>query len=407
MKRKKWKWALFLLLALLLVPPLLVTADEKEGTETSGSAEDRDTGKETLTEEELNDIQSQTEDKVLEDIDLKEIDKVLKDIFPDTRVSFGDVLSALMDEKGTISPELIGDFLTDSLFYVVKSNKTAMTYLLLIVIVAAVFSNFSSVFQNRQIADISFYIVYILLITACLHTFAQTVDTVSASLENLVVFMQVLGPAYFICMAVSTGSVSAVAFYNIVLVLIYLVELVILHFLLPLIHVYLMMRILNFLADEDYLTKFSELLELLVGWSLKTLLACITGISIVQGLLSPAVDSVKRSAFTKGVEVIPGIGDAIGGVTEVVLGTAVLVKNGIGMAGALICAGICIIPIMNMGILTLMYKLMAALVQPISDKRIVEALASVGTGYQMLLKVVFTTGVLFLLTIAVAAVFTS
>ena len=54
-----------------------------------------------------------------------------------------------------------------------------------------------------------------------------------------------------------------------------------------------------------------------------------------------------------------------------------------------------------------MYKLMAALIQPISDKRIVEALASVGNGYQMLLKVVFTTAVLFLLTIAVAAVFTS
>ena len=82
-------------------------------------------------------------------------------------------------------------------------------------------------------------------------------------------------------------------------------------------------------------------------------------------------------------------------------------KNGIGLAGALICVGICIIPILNMGMLTIMYKLMAALIQPISDKRIVEALASVGNGYQMLLKVVFTTAVLFLLTIAVAAVFTS
>lgn len=406
MKKKYWKWGLLILLAALLLPVFSVSADEKAGTETqeSGSTDEE---KDIMTKDEFNDIQSQTEDKVLKEIDVKGIDKVLKEIFPDKKVRFGDVLAALLDDGETISPKLIGDFVTDSLFYVVKSNKTAMMYLLLIVIVAAVFSNFSSVFQNRQIADISFYIVYILLITACLHTFTQTVDVVSTGIENIVTFMRVLGPAYFICMAISTGSVSAVAFYNIVLFLIYLVELVILHFLLPLIHVYLMMRVLNFLAEEDYLSKFAELLELLVGWSLKTLLACITGISVVQGLLSPAVDSVKRSAFTKGVEVIPGIGDAIGGVTEVILGTAVLVKNGIGLAGALICVGICIIPILNMGMLTIMYKLMAALIQPISDKRIVEALASVGNGYQMLLKVVFTTAVLFLLTIAVAAVFTS
>ena len=54
-----------------------------------------------------------------------------------------------------------------------------------------------------------------------------------------------------------------------------------------------------------------------------------------------------------------------------------------------------------------MYKGLAALIQPISDKRIVEAISSVGDGYHMLLRVVFTTGVLFLITIGVAAAATS
>lgn len=384
---KKGKWVLLVLLMFFMSFPINVRAEESD--------------------KELTDIQSETQEKVLEEIDLKEINKVLRDIFPEKKVTFQEVLEALLNDEKTISPELIGDFLSDSLFHVVKANKATMMYLLLIVIAAAVFSNFSHVFQSRQISDMGFYIVYILLITACLHSFALTVETVSTSLENLIIFMRVLGPAYFICMAIATGSASAIAFYNIVLILIYLVELVILHFLIPLIHVYLMMRVLNFLADEEYLSKFAELLETLVAWSLKTMLACVTGISVIQGLLNPAMDAVKRSVLTKGAEAIPGIGDAIGGVTEVVLGTAVLVKNGIGLAGAIICIGICIVPVLNMGILTLMYKCMAALIQPVSDKRIVEAISSVGTGYQMLLRVVFTTGVLFLLTIAVAAAFTT
>ena len=46
------------------------------------------------------------------------------------------------------------------------------------------------------------------------------------------------------------------------------------------------------------------------------------------------MDTVKRSALTRGTEAIPGIGDAIGGVTEVIFASAVLVKNGIGVGGS-------------------------------------------------------------------------
>ena len=38
-------------------------------------------------------------------------------------------------------------------------------------------------------------------------------------------------------------------------------------------------------------------------------------------MISPAVDTVKRSAVTRTAEAIPGVGDAIGGVTEVVFKT--------------------------------------------------------------------------------------
>ena len=89
------------------------------------------------------------------------------------------------------------------------------------------------------------------------------------------------------------------------------------------------------------------------------------------------------------------------------LGTAVLIKNGIGMAGAAVMIAICAIPIVQMALMTLMYKLTAALVQPVSDKRITGCISSVSQGYELLMKVVFSTGLLFLLTIAVVTASTS
>ena len=57
--------------------------------------------------------------------------------------------------------------------------------------------------------------------------------------------------------------------------------------------------------------------------------------------------------------------------------------------------------------MTFLYKLVAALIQPVSDKRIVGCISAVGEGSRMLLKIVFMTGVLFLLTIAIVAATTT
>ena len=139
-----------------------------------------------------------------------------------------------------------------------------------------------------------------------------------------------------------------------------------------------------------------------VEWCLKVLFAGITGISLVQGLLSPAIDTVKRNAVTKGIEMIPGIGDIAGSTGEMLMGAAVLVKNGIGVAGALIVFAICLVPILNMAVVTLLYKGIAAFIQPLSEKRFTETISSMGEGYYLLLKIEIATALLFLITIAVA-----
>ena len=46
--------------------------------------------------------------------------------------------------------------------------------------------------------------------------------------------------------------------------------------------------------------------------------AClVTGIGFIERIISPAADQVKRSARTKGVGMIPGIGDIVSGTSEV------------------------------------------------------------------------------------------
>lgn len=278
---------------------------------------------------------------------------------------------------------------------------------MLIAIIAAVFTNFSGVLKNGQIGAMGFYVLYMLLIAIALSSFQVVLDSAAAGIEKLIIFMRALGPVYFLSVAVAAGSSTSIVFYNLVLFLIYIVELLVLNFLIPLLHIYMVVKMLNYISTEEYLSKLAELIEFLVNWISKTLLTAVIGLNLIQGLITPAVDSLKRGALSKGVEALPAIGDAIGGVTEVLLGTAVLMKNGIGVAGAIICILICAIPALQILAMTFLYKLVAALIQPVSDKRIVGCISAVGEGSRMLLKIVFMTGVLFLLTIAIVAATTT
>lgn len=351
------------------------------------------------------------EDKAQKEIlgyfDFQELEELLKEIFPQEKLGFQTMLKNMMSGDWKDAMEELGDFIVEQLFYEIRNSKETMIHLLVIALVAAVFTNFSGVFQNRQVADMSFFILYLVLITVILKSFSLLLASVEGHILKLLTFMSALGPMFFLAVALSSGSVSSIGFYQIVLFSLYVVEFVVLNMLLPLTQLYLVIQILNHLSKEEILSKLAELLEFVIGWTQKTLLAGVIGLNVIQGLIGPAIDSVKRSVVTRGAEAIPLIGDALGGTAEVVLGTTVLIKNAIGVTGAVICTAICLLPLVQMLIVTFLFKVTAAMVQPISDKRMVGCINSIATGTEMLLKIVFTCGVVFLLTITIVASFTT
>ena len=347
--------------------------------------------------------QEDVQESLMEKFDFLEINEMLGEIFPNEKLNFRAVLEGLITGNLEFSFGLIKQLIVDQFTYEIRNSRSGMIHILILVIIATIFTNFSSVFKTTQVAEISFSMLYMFLITICLNNFRILIDAAALNLERLLEFMKLLGPVYFFAVALASGSSTSVTFYQLVLLLIFFVEILILNFLIPLTQIYLVIRILSELSPEIHLTKFAELIETIVSWTLKTLLAGVVGLNVMQGLLSPAIDAVKRSLITKGSGAIPIIGDAIGGAAEVVLGTAVLIRNGIGVVGMIVCLVICLAQLIQMAVTALLYQVIAALIQPVSDKRMVDCVSSVADGSKMLLRIVFTTGVLFLLTIAVVA----
>ena len=391
------RWKTFIIIIFLLFP-MRVQAAQNSGDALRVEAVVSEVEEETTTAS-----QKEVQESLMDKFDFSEIDGMLAEIFPNEKLNFRGVLSGLISGDLEFSFKLIKQLVVDQFTYELRNSRSGMIHILLLVIIAAIFTNFSSVFKTTQVAEISFTMLYMFLITICLNNFRILIDAASQNLERLLEFMRLLGPVYFFAVAVASGSSTSVTFYQLVLLLIFFVEILILNFLIPITQIYLVIRILSEFSPEIHLTKFAELIETVVSWTLKTLLAGVVGLNVIQGLLSPAIDAVKRSLITKGSGAIPIIGDAIGGAAEVVLGTAVLIRNGIGVVGMIVCLVICLAPLIQMAVTALLYQVIAALIQPVSDKRMVDCVSSIADGSKMLLRIVFTTGALFLLTIAVVA----
>lgn len=403
-KKKYFTLALVFLMAVLFFPVLVFAEDS--GTEKENNAGDGVTGgmkEEAETAQWENDVM----DMILEELEFGEVEEVMESIFPGQKVTFRTVLGKLLEGDVKEAAVLVGNVVRDRLLYEIDVNRMSVIRILLIAITAAVLTNFSGLVKNRHISDISFYMLYLLLITICVSSFELVTKSVAERLGLLTEFVKVLAPVYFLSVAFSSGVTTSVMFYHIVLVLIYIVELLVIRFLLPVIHVYIMVKVLEHLTEEDYLSKFAELLEIVIQWTMRIVLTGVIGLNVIQGLLGPAIDSAGRNVLVRGVEMIPGIGDVAGGIGQTVIGTAVLIKNGIGAGALIICILICLVPVIQMAVMTLMYKVAAAMIQPMSDKRIVECISGIGEGFRMLLRVVVNSAVLFLITIAIVAAATS
>ena len=337
-------------------------------------------------------------DKLLDEIEFDDMQKMLDEIMEDHSFSVRKALINLINGDEPISKETVRSFLYSLFFSEIQNEKGLVLKLLLIILIAAVLAEFADVFGNGQVGNISFYIVYLALFMILMESFTQLGNALTQRLLGLVEFMKALSPAYFMTVTASTGAATAAVFYEGVLLLVWAIQWLLVNLFLPVINLSVLLKMVNHLSKEEMLSKMAELLDVAVSWGLKTLLGTVVGLQIVRNMVSPVIDTLKRSAIGKTASAIPGIGNAVTAVTELVLTSAVMVRNSFGVVIVILLLIIGAGPVVHYGSLSLIYRFLAALAQPVSDKRVVGALETMGEGCALLLKLLLTAEVLCMLT---------
>ena len=363
---------------------------QSENTETENNS--GETEKEKITQTEAGTVSD-----ILEELDLSQVQRMLNQMLGEESFSMKDMLDGLIKGEKVLSEDTVQEMLHSFLFSGLEKEKSLLIKILLLILLSAVLANFADVFESGQIGDICFYIVYLLLFILLMDSFSSITRSVQQTITWMAEFMRGLAPAYFLTISIAAGSSTAAVFYEGVLILTWLIQEVILNLLFPGACLYVLISLINNLSKEEMLGKMAELLDTAVSWGLKTLLGMVVGLQVVRGLIAPIMDTLKRSALGKAAGALPGVGNAVNMVTELVLTSAVLVRNCLGVVilFAFVAAGAG--PVIHYGILSLLYRFLAAIAQPVSEKRIVDSLATMGEGCALLLRILFTAEILCIL----------
>ena len=332
--------------------------------------------------------------------DFRDIEEFMKGQ-PGNELGFQETMELLIAGKFETLCARIWETFQKELFSEISVGGRLIGQILALGILGAVFTNFSDVFNGSQISETGFYVTYLLLFTILIAGIGQSIQVATDVVDVIWQFMKVLMPSYFLVVAFAGGSVSAAAMYEFTLVIISVGQWLLGTVLIPAARIYLLLVFASNMAKEEVLSRLTELVEKAIGWGMKSLVGVVLGFHLIQGMVLPYVDSLKNGSVQKLVGMIPGIGQGAAAVTQMILGSGVLIKNTMGMAAVIVLMVLMAVPVIKLTVLMLLYKCVAALMEPVCDKRLVKCVSAAAKGHRILLQIVITAGLLLVVTVAV------
>lgn len=279
----------------------------------------------------------------------------------------------------------------------ISSLKTVFS-ILIIIIIHSVLKAISESLENDNIAKIIYYVQYILVATIIMTSFTDIIKMVKETSGNLVGFINLLVPLLTSLM-LFTGSITTSNLLEpILLFTINFIGNLIQDVLIPIVLVFASLSIISKISDKIQIGKISKMMKSGVVWGLGVILTIFVGIVSLEGTLSSTVDGITAKT-TKAVvsSAIPVVGKILGDTVDSVLGCGVVIKNAVGIVGVLMVIGICIVPVLKLGVLTTSYKLTAGICETIADKKIVELLNQMGDVFKLLLGIISALSVMLII----------
>ncbi|MBQ3560164.1 MAG: stage III sporulation protein AE [Agathobacter sp.] len=324
-----------------------------------------------------------------------------------SEMSFEELISQIsIYGLEALNKENITQMFFDALFYEISIARPIFVKMLMFSLLFSVIHRLL-VSKKTYVSNIGFLLIYTTLMVLLMQSFYMVRDIAIEGMNGILTFLNALIPTYAMTMVFTGNGVSGAVTYEMTFFFVYLIEFFMQYVLSPLIHVFILVLFLNHLFEEDKLSKLAEFMEKMITIILKVAFGAVVGLGVVQSLLSPMKDRLANHVLLSGMSSIPGVGGVLGSTGELLFSCGMLIKNSVGIVGLIVLFVMAVIPVLKIGCFWVMYHLLSIILQPVTDKRVVECVSGVARGCDLYLKIIVYSMLLFFVLISMVTMATS
>ena len=277
-----------------------------------------------------------------------------------------------------------------------------LSILIVICILFSLLTLIENSFNNENISSIAYYLCYLVIIIFLFKAFISCSNLAVDTIKKLSDFMTALIPVMLLLLA-SVGSFAQAALLDpLIIGGINIFTQVFLKFIIPLTMISFSMEFVNGISKEFSIDNLTKLIKQIIIWTIVGIMTIFIGILTIKGLSSSTLDLVTAKTFKFAIDsFIPIVGGCLSDAVTAVASYGVVLKGAIGLVGFIVVIAIAVFPIVKLIIIALMFKLTAAIVEPISDGKIVDLISKAGDSLVILLASLISVSFMFFILIAI------
>ncbi|MFS0643973.1 stage III sporulation protein AE [Siminovitchia sp. 179-K 8D1 HS] len=250
--------------------------------------------------------------------------------------------------------------------------------LILLTIFSSFLQSLHHAFEQSSVSKVAYSVIFMVLIILALNSFRVAVDYTIAAIDSMTQFIFALIPLILGLIASSGGVTSSALFHPLLIFLIHTSGLLVKNVVLPLLLLALILHIVSSLNEQYKVTQLAGLLKKGSIVVLGIFMTVLLGVISLQGTASAVADGVaiRTAKFVTG-NFVPVVGKMFTEAADTVLTAGLLLKNAVGLAGVAIVLIIAAFPAVKILIIVFIYKLAAALLQPIGSGPVISCLDAI------------------------------
>jgi stage III sporulation protein AE len=292
----------------------------------------------------------------------------------------------------------LGRYLTNEIIL----NVRLLGQLILLAVFCAILRGVASAFSVNGAADAAFLVAFLALLLLALQSFRIVTTVAVEAIDAMVSFMQAILPLMITMLAAVGGIATASVFHPLLFMIVYSVATVIKGVIIPLVFLSAILGVLGVVAKDMPMKQLSSLTR---QWSVTIiglLFIVFFAVLTMRGAIAPVTDglTLKTAKFLTGT-FVPVVGSRLADALDVVVGSSLLMKNAIGVFGMASVFLITIFPAVKVFAILTIYRVTTALIEPVSDERLVSVLGSLASSLTLVLASLLTVGLMFFICITV------